>query len=67
MINSIRTNPQEILPDIFRLLNDTNVINSLIGANFIQNNTFLNVDLNLINSLYEEFFNLNNPNSLFSI
>lgn len=67
LINSIRTNPQEILPDIFRLLNNDNVINSLIGAGVIESNTFLNVDLNLINSLYEGLFNLQNPNSLFSI
>ena len=67
LINSIRTNPQEVLPDIFRLLNNDNVINSLIGAGVIESNTFLNVDLNLINSLYEGLFNLENPNSLFSI
>ena len=67
LINSIRTNPQKVLPDIFRLLNNDNVINSLIGAGVIESNTFLNVDLNLINSLYEGLFNLENPNSLFSI
>lgn len=67
LINSIRTNPQEVLPDIFKLLNNDNVINSLIGAGVIENNTFLNVDLNLINSLYEGLFNEQNPNSLLSI
>ena len=67
LINSIRTNPQEVLPDIFKLLNNDNVINSLIGAGVIESNTFLNVDLNLINSLYEGLFNSENPNSLFSI
>ena len=67
LINSIRTNSQEVLPDIFKLLNDTNVINSLIGAGVIESNTFLNVDLNLINSLYEGLFNEQNPNSLASI
>lgn len=67
LISSIRTNPQIILPDIFALLNDINVLNSLINANVIESNTFLNVDLNLINSLYEGLFNTNNPNSLSSI
>ena len=67
LINSIRLNPQEVLPDIFRLLNNDNVINSLIGAGVIESNTFLNVDLDLINSLYEGLFNEQNPNSLLSI
>jgi len=67
LINSIRENPQELLSDIFRLLNNDNVINSLIGAGVIESNTFLNVDLNLINSLYEGLFNEQNPNSLISI
>ena len=67
LINSIRTNPQEVLPDIFKLLNNDNVINSLIGAGVIESNTFLNVDLNLINSLYEGLFNEQNPNSLLSV
>ena len=67
LINSIRINPQEVLPDIFKLLNNDNVINSLIGAGVIESNTFLNVDLNLINSLYEGLFNEQNPNSLLSI
>lgn len=67
LIATIRTNPQESLPDIFTLLNDTNVINSLIESGVIENNTFLNVDLNLINSIYEGLFNINNPNSLLAI
>lgn len=67
LVNSIRTNPQKVLPDIFRLLNNDNVISALIGAGVIENNTFLNVDLNLINSLYEGLFNKENPNSLFSV
>ena len=67
LINSIRTNPQEVLPDIFRLLNNDNVISALIGAGVIESNTFLNVDLSLINSLYEGLFNEQNPNSLFSV
>ena len=67
LISSIRTNPQEILPDIFKLLNNDNVINALISANVIESNTFLNVDKSLINSLYEGLFNEDNPNSLLSI
>lgn len=67
LINSIRTNPQEILPDIFQLLNNSNIISALVGAGVIESNTFLNVDLNLINSIYEGLFNKQNPNSLLSI
>lgn len=67
LISSIRTNPQEILPDIFKLLNNDNVISALISANVIESNTFLNVDKSLINSLYEGLFNEDNPNSLLSI
>ena len=67
LISTIRTNPQESLPEIFTLLNDNNVINSLISAGVIESNTFLNVDLNLINSVYEGLFNINNPNSLIAV
>lgn len=67
LVNSIRSNPQTILPDLFKLLNNDNIINQLIQNKVIDENTFLNIDLDIINSLYQGLFNLDNPNSLFSI
>lgn len=67
LITSIRTNAQEILPDIFQLLNNDDVITSLIGEKVIDKNTFLNIDLDIINSIYKGLFDVDSETSLYTI
>lgn len=67
LITSIRTNAQEILPDIFQLLNNDDVITSLIGEKVIDKNTFLNIDLDIINSIYKGLFDIDSETSLYTI
>lgn len=51
IINELRDNPQEYLPVIFDLLSNENVRRVLKGQEVIGEDTFLDIDLDLINSL----------------
>lgn len=57
IINDIRSNPQQILPVIFELLNNSDVRTTLKSEGIINDKTFLDVDLDIINSLSIGLFN----------
>ena len=62
IINGLRDNPQEILPIIFEIFGNNNLRDFLQGQGVIDGQTFLDVDLDIINSLNLGLFN--GPNSL---
>jgi len=67
IILNIRTNPQEVLPIIFELLQDENIKSKLISENVLPANYLLDIDLDIINSVYKGLFDRTNPSSLVSI
>lgn len=60
IINNISSNPQEILPVIFEIFSNSKLRDSLITQGVIDNNTFYDIDLDLINSINLGLFNGNN-------
>lgn len=65
IINDIRSNPQQILPVLFELINNSDIRSALENYGVIDNKTFLDVDLDIINSLDIGLFN--GENSLYNI
>lgn len=57
LINDIRTSPQESLPIIFELLTNNSILDTLISHNVLSSDSFLDVDLDIINSLNLGLFN----------
>lgn len=67
LIKGIRENPQEILPVLFEIFNSDEFRDKLEANGIINKNTFYDIDLDIINSLYQGLFNPKNENSLISI
>lgn len=67
LIVGIRNNPQQYIPAIMELMNNEKFIEKLIDEGVINNKFLLQVDKDIINSVYKGLFDRNRQNSLLYI
>lgn len=65
VINTLRDNPQESIPLILEAFNNDILFEDISSS--LEYNYFASVDRDLINTVYQGLFNLENPDSLYSI